>query len=126
MTNSIVFNCVFFNFKVGGYVEPQDVKDKAYESDFLATGGFSSEYLERMSQSGHYGDGVVLAYAAHLYKRPVIVLSDSAPIVFDVPTCGDVKPIKLGWLALSKSSAKNHYVSAYSQPCAGIIKNIIL
>ena len=68
-----------------------------------------------MSRSGQYGDGMVLAHAAQLYKRPVIVLSDSAPIVFDVPAIGDVEPIKLGWLALGTSSTKNHYVSADHQ-----------
>ena len=94
----------------------QNAKDTAYERDFCESGGFTAEYLERMSRSGHYGDGMVLAHAAQLYKRPVIVLSDSAPIVFDVPGFGDVRPIKLGWLALGQSSVKNHYVSADNQP----------
>ncbi len=67
-----------------------------------------------MSRTGHYGDGMVLAHAAQLYKRPVIVLSDSAPIVFEAPDIRHFKPIRLGWLALETSSAKNHYVSAES------------
>lgn len=66
-----------------------------------------------MSRQGIYGDGIVLAHASRLYKRPIVVLSDDSPIVFEPMDVSDAEPIQLGWLAVGDNEVeKNHYVSA--------------
>jgi len=106
---------------VGGTTNGEDVNDPSYQSDFSETEGYSTKYLEKMSRLSEYGDGIVLAHAARLYKRPIIVLSNGSPIFFesaDVPV--DAEPIILGWMVVGNhSSEKNHYVSPIRQSQSG-------
>lgn len=67
-----------------------------------------------MSRLGEYGDGIMLSYAARLYERPIIIMSDGPPITFDVPAFSTAAPMRLGYIAVGNSSEKNHYVSI---PC---------
>lgn len=84
------------------------MKDKVFADEH----GFSETYLLKMSEPGEWGDGIVLAMAARIYNRPVIVLSkDNPPISFSVPdTPKTADPIVLGYISISGTSNKDHYV----------------
>jgi hypothetical protein len=68
-----------------------------------------------MSQSGQYGDGIVLACASRLYKRKItVILEDGHAIpLTTVDHCqaisDDAKSILIGFIR-SGSDLANHYV----------------
>jgi len=86
----------------------------ANDSVFTTEDGFSSTYLKHMSQSGTWGDGVVLASAARLYVRPIVVSFplNKPPVRFECDSVMSGSPIYLGLMNASGSIKPNdHYVS---------------
>jgi len=61
----------------------------------------NEEYLQRMSTSGEWGDGIILASACRLYQRDIhVILENGQKVVFSVssewPTASNA-PIYLGF-----------------------------
>src|SRR5207248_10486427 len=93
-----------------------DVKDNVRGSAMYAKDGLE-HYLQIMSQSGEWGDEMILATAVKLYKRSIIVIhADGSEIVIDAPSDSNTQSIplpsiRLGYYTLPGSSTTNHYVS---------------
>jgi len=64
----------------------------------------NEDYLQRMSNTGEWGDGVILAAACRLYQRPIhVILDNMKPVVFSSPEFVSKLPLYLG-------HSSNHYV----------------
>ena len=89
------------------------VECEQYKSIFSETGGYAAEYMEKMSKNGEWGDGLILANAAELYGRKILVHSETeTPIMFSsTATSASTAdhPIHLGYVG--SRSNRNHYVS---------------
>ena len=103
---------------VGGSAEAEQTNDDSYLADFSEIGGYSNNYLQKMSRLGIYGDGIVLANASCLYKRPLFYRT--TPRLFEPLEVSDAEPIQLGWLAVGDNKLeKNHYVSVIARCRSG-------
>ena len=66
----------------------------------------NEDYLQRMSTSGQWGDGVMLASACRLYQRPIhVILDNKQSVVFSSSENMSKLPVYLGYLQRS-----SHYV----------------
>lgn len=79
--------------------------------DLDSRGGFSKEYLDKMSGVGEWGDGKVLAAASLLYKRSIYVIQRCAiSILFPFEGQPNGPPMTIGYVGTDETSL-NHYVS---------------
>lgn len=81
--------------------------------DMVEEYGSYSVYLSKMSEPGTWGDGLTLAGAAAVYKRPIIVVCNTgSTFTIDSPTYSDAaEPMTLGYIGAHNSLLKFHYVS---------------
>jgi len=67
------------------------------------------EYLHQMNESGHWGDGIMIAAAARLYQRDILVVMDKDHKCTDVHFTPDElitpQPLCIGYTV-----SANHYV----------------
>jgi len=69
-------------------------------------GGFE-KYIEKMSKPGTWGDGVILAAAARLYQRSVIVITEDGKRITTEVSDRKANPVNPMYLGYIKG---NHYV----------------
>jgi len=79
----------------------------------VAECGSYDSYLKRMSVPGTWGDGLVLAAAVRLYKRPITVVPEGGRMfTIDAPNLPQsAVNMYLGFTGSAFSKTNNHYIS---------------
>jgi len=72
-----------------------------------------AQYLDKMDQSGTWGDGNMIAAASLCYKRSIEVYmqNQAQPTVIDNPDAHSAETLVLGYVSYKPSESENHYVS---------------